>query len=122
VVHLTDYSVAVVASLNSPLMSYALASANISSPLATYQNAFGKNKHYFLNTIIVKCNQMLLESVFRLFFQIITKKGARIFLVLPDEGLCHKPWKQTASCVLAVRDQKHKTTLDTLYMCDVCGS
>jgi len=85
-------------------MSCALPSANISSLLAIYENAFSKNKHYFLNTITVKCNQMLLESVFRLFFQIIRKKGARIFLVLPDAGLCHKLWKQTPSYVLAVRD------------------
>jgi hypothetical protein len=86
-------------------MSCALPSANISSLLATYdENAFGKNKHNFLNIITVKCNQMLLESVFRLFFQIIRKKGARIFLVLPDAGLCHKLWKQTPSYVSAVRD------------------
>ena len=56
----------VVGSLNSPLVSCALHSANISSLLATYQNAFGKNKHYFLNTITVKCNQIGLESDFRL--------------------------------------------------------
>jgi len=91
-------------SLNSPLMSYALHSANISLLLATYQNALGKNKHYFLNTVTVKCYQMLLESDFRLIFPIITKKGAGIFLILTDEGLCHKLWKQTPCCVLSVRD------------------
>ena len=77
-------------------MSCALHSANISSLLATYQSACGKNKHYFLNTIAVKCNQMLFETVFKLFFQIITMKGARILLVLTDEGLCHKTVKTNA--------------------------
>jgi len=47
---------------------------------------------------------MLFESVFRLFFQIITKKGAGILLVLTDEDLFHKMWKLTPSCVVAVRD------------------
>jgi len=50
-------------------MSYALYSVNIPSLIATYQNTFGKNRHYFLNTITVKCNQLLLESIFRLSFQ-----------------------------------------------------
>jgi len=56
-------------SLSSPLMSYALHSANISSLLVTYQNAFDKNEYYFLNTITLKYNQMLLESFFSLSFQ-----------------------------------------------------
>ena len=38
------------------------------SLIATYQNAFGKNKHYFLNPITVKCNQFVIESIFRLSF------------------------------------------------------
>jgi len=50
-------------------MSYALHSANISSLLVTYQNAFDKNEYYFLNTITLKYNQMLLESFFSLSFQ-----------------------------------------------------
>jgi len=37
--------------------------------ITTYQNDFVKNKHYFLNTITVKCNQLLWESIFRLSFQ-----------------------------------------------------
>ena len=74
-------------SLKSPLMSYALHSATISSLLAIYKNVFGKNKSYFINTVTVKCILMLLESVFRLIFPVLTKKGARIFLVPPDEGL-----------------------------------
>jgi len=50
-------------------MSYALHNVNIPSLIATYQNACGKNRHYLLNTTTVKCNQLLLESIFRLSFQ-----------------------------------------------------
>jgi len=44
------------------------------------------------------------------------KKGARIYLVLPDEDLRHKLWQQTQCYVLVVGDYKHKTARDTLYM------
>jgi len=40
-----------------------------STLVATCQIVLGKNKHYLLKSVTVKCNQILVESVFRSSFQ-----------------------------------------------------
>jgi len=42
--------------------------------VATCQNAFGKNKVSLLNTLTVKCNHILVESIFRSPFKSLQRK------------------------------------------------
>jgi hypothetical protein len=42
--------------------------------VATCQNAFGKNKVSLLNTLAVKCNHKLVESIFRSSFKLLQRK------------------------------------------------